>query len=76
MIFNKNHPQKYEEFILGTILAMKICEASEMAPYKVILSSAEIVLELRIDCYWLNELMEKFLKEHPLVPNEKMEIEE
>lgn len=46
-----------------------------MSQIKLISKSAEIVLNLGLNCYWLNVYMEEFLAENPIDANEKMEIE-
>jgi hypothetical protein len=66
--------ENFEKFIFKTMLAIEITRACKIAPYKLILKSAEIILKLQLNCYWVNEFMEKFLNENPLVENEKMEI--
>ena len=63
---NQYDIDNFEKFILKTMLAIEIIRACEMPPYKLILKSAEIILKLQLNSYWMNEFLEKFLNENPL----------
>lgn len=70
-----NHPERFTNFIMKTMVAIEIWRVCKMNPIKLISISAEIVLKLRLDCEWLNIYMEEFLEESPINATEKMEIE-